>query len=302
MRSALFRKLTMFAIVYAIAIILWGAFVRISGSGDGCGKHWPLCQGVLLPQGDVAYQLQTWIEFAHRAKSGLFGVLIFVLWIASYRLFPRGHLARKAATFMFAFTVIEALLGALLVVKGYVDTDDSLGRVVSQGFHLANTLLLLGSMAALWTWCRFINPVFNFSYRALIIVGLFGFFLIGVSGSVASLSNTLFPSQSLSEAFQKDLAENSHFILKFRIFHPLLALTISSLILYLIVSIRNQMQKRTMISITLPWIVIGALGFGAATLFMLSPLWMKLTHLLIADILWISIVIFVCDSLTQEKT
>jgi cytochrome c oxidase assembly protein subunit 15 len=302
MPSRLFRNLTMFAIFYAIVIILWGAFVRISGSGDGCGKHWPLCHGVLLPQGDVAYQLQTWIEFLHRAKSGLFGFLIFGLWIFSFRLFPKGHLARKAATFMFVFTVIEALLGALLVLKGYVDNDESLGRVASQGFHLANTLLLLGSMAALWTWSRFINPAFSFSYRALIIIGLLGFFLIGVSGSVASLSNTLFPSQSLSEALQKDIADGSHFILKFRIFHPLLALTISALILYLIVSIRNQMQKRTLIATILPWVVIGALIFGAATLLMLSPLWMKLTHLLIADILWISIVIFVCDSLTQEKT
>jgi cytochrome c oxidase assembly protein subunit 15 len=302
MSSRLFRHLTAFAIFYAIVIILWGAFVRISGSGDGCGKHWPLCQGVLLPKGDVAYELQTWIEFFHRAKSGLFGFLVFGLWVFSFRLFPKGHLARKAATLMFIFTVIEALLGALLVLKGYVDNDESLGRVISQGFHLANTLLLLGSMAALWTWSRFIHPTFSFSYRALIIIGLLGFFLIGVSGSVASLSNTLFPSESLSEALRKDLSESSHFILRFRVFHPLLALTISSLILYLIISIRNQMQRRTLIASVLPWIVIGALAFGAATLLMLSPLWMKLTHLLIADVLWISIVIFVCDSLTREKT
>lgn len=292
----------MATILYAVLIILWGAFVRISGSGDGCGKHWPLCQGVLLPQGDVAYQLQTWIEFIHRAKSGLFGLLVFALWLVSYRLFPKGHLARKAAFATLIFTVIEALLGALLVIKGYVDTDQSLGRVLSQGFHLANTLLLLGSLAALWAWSKYLRPRFDFSYKTLIILGLCGFFLIGVSGSIASLSNTLFPSQSLTEAISKDLAESSHIILRFRIFHPLMAVLFSSLLLYLIISLRNRSNQRPFLSMALPWIIIGALGFGAATLLMLSPIWMKLTHLLIADVLWVGIVIFVCDSLTQEKT
>ena len=292
----------MATIVYAVIIILWGAFVRISGSGDGCGKHWPLCQGVLLPEGDVAHQLQTWIEFIHRAKSGLFGFLVLGLWITSFWIFPKGHLARKAAFFSLFFTIVEALLGALLVLKGYVDNDQSLGRVLAQAFHLANTLLLLGSLASLWTWSGYRYPRFQYAYRTLICLGLCGFFLIAVSGSVASLSNTLFPSQSLTEALQRDFAESSHFILRFRIFHPLMAVLFSSLLLYLIVSIRSQMRSPKILASALPWAIIGALLFGAATLLLMSPLWMKLTHLLIADFLWISIVIFVCDSLSHEMT
>src|SRR5262249_24948503 len=73
------RSLARFAwllVVYNIAVILWGAYVRATGSGAGCGSHWPLCNGEIVPR---AAQAQTLIEFTHRITSGISLLLVAIL-------------------------------------------------------------------------------------------------------------------------------------------------------------------------------------------------------------------------------
>ncbi|HUX10345.1 MAG TPA: COX15/CtaA family protein, partial [Terriglobia bacterium] len=129
---------------YNILVILWGAVVRATGSGAGCGEHWPLCQGVVIPH---AEQIATLIEFSHRATSGIDVLLVIgLVWLA-FRRFSRGHAVRRYAAASGFFTLTEGLVGAALVLFGEVGKTVSTGRVVILSVHLVNTFLLLASLA-----------------------------------------------------------------------------------------------------------------------------------------------------------
>src|SRR5512146_1646882 len=129
---------------YNILVILWGAVVRATGSGAGCGEHWPLCQGVVIPH---AQQIATLIEFSHRATSGIDALLVVGLVWMAFRRYGRGHAVRRYAVASGVFTVTEALVGAALVVFGEVGNNVSTGRVVVLSVHLVNTFMLLASLA-----------------------------------------------------------------------------------------------------------------------------------------------------------
>src|SRR5215471_14879131 len=83
-----------FTLAYNVAVVLWGAFVRATGSGAGCGSHWPLCNGELLP---LTSQAQTLIEFTHRATSGLSLALVITLLIWTWRHTAKGEFSRYSA-------------------------------------------------------------------------------------------------------------------------------------------------------------------------------------------------------------
>ncbi len=261
-----------------MVIILWGAWVRISGSGDGCGKHWPLCHGELFPAGSWYLRIQTWIEYAHRAKSGLFGILIFIHSFLVWRSMPS---LRHFAAATSIFTITEALFGAVLVLGGYVHTDQSIGRAIVIAFHLGNTLLLVGSITALW-WAlsiedfqeKFWDCVKKLSVPFSII------FLIAVTGAWAALSTTLFPITSISEGLISDFSETSHFLERIKIIHPIFAVS-GAYLLWV-----HSSKKINKLSALLLTEVI----FGVTTLLFHSPVWMKLGHLLLAQLVWIGFV------------
>src|SRR5687768_1412604 len=89
-----FATYAWFVTALTLAVILWGAVVRASKSGDGCGDHWPLCNGSVVPD---ASQTKTLVEFAHRATSGIAFLLVVVLGVWAFRAFGRGHAVRAAA-------------------------------------------------------------------------------------------------------------------------------------------------------------------------------------------------------------
>src|SRR5690348_950494 len=129
---------------YNILVILWGAVVRATGSGAGCGDHWPLCQGVVIPHAD---QIATLIEFSHRATSGIDVLLVIGLCWMAFRRFGRGHAVRRYAAATAFFTLTEGLVGAALVLFGEVGNVISTVRVVVLSTHLVNTFMLLASLA-----------------------------------------------------------------------------------------------------------------------------------------------------------
>src|SRR5829696_8162535 len=100
-------------LAYNLLVILWGAYVRATGSGAGCGSHWPLCNGEVVPRAAAA---QTLIEFTHRATSGLalLAVVALVAWV--FQAFPRRHPARKGAASSLVLILTEAAVGAGLVL------------------------------------------------------------------------------------------------------------------------------------------------------------------------------------------
>src|SRR5580693_349390 len=137
------RRFAWFAVFYNVLVILWGALVRASGSGAGCGNHWPLCNGQVIP---VSPGFHTIIEFTHRQMTVGSTLVVIALLVWTFRATVKGHAARGFAIASMLLLLNEALLGALLVKLGYVTGNQSMGRMVLLSIHLSNTLLLLASL------------------------------------------------------------------------------------------------------------------------------------------------------------
>ncbi|HEY6101456.1 MAG TPA: COX15/CtaA family protein, partial [Anaeromyxobacter sp.] len=128
-----FTRFARAVLVYNLLVVAWGAFVRATGSGAGCGKHWPTCNGELVPRSP---RVETAVEFTHRATSGIALVLVVGLAVWAFRAFPRRHPARRAAVATVAFMIAEALVGAGLVLYGWVAKDPSAARGWVMAIHL----------------------------------------------------------------------------------------------------------------------------------------------------------------------
>jgi heme a synthase len=284
-------------------VILWGALVRATGSGAGCGRHWPLCNGEMLPQAPAA---ATVIEYTHRMTSGLALLLVIGLFWWSRRAFPKGHRARTAAAWSLAFIGIEALIGAGLVLLGLVGSNDSLGRSGYLAAHLLNTFLLLGALALTAHWSAAgtspgapdAGPA-----RWLLAAGLVAILLVGMTGAIAALGDTLFPSKTVAEGFRADTDPAAHFLVRLRVLHPVLALLTG---IYLSVMVWAVGRKRPAL-MQGPWgravtsLVLLQLAIGLTNLFLLAPTAMQLAHLLVADLLWIATVVFAADAMTERR-
>ncbi len=282
---------------YNVLVILWGAFVRATGSGAGCGSHWPLCNGEVVP---TAPEVATLIELAHRLSSGLAGLLVLALWVWAFRAYPRGHLVRQGAACSLVFILLEGAIGAGLVLFEWVAHDASLGRILSMGLHLNNTLFLLGALT-LTAWWASGGPALRIRRQGtvgrLVFLGLASLLVVGTAGAVTALGDTLFRPESLAQGLQQDFAASAHFLERLRVWHPVLAVTAG---VYLIGTVRYVMDRRPGVN-RLGHAVIGLLlvqlAAGALNLFLLAPVWMQLVHLLLADLIWITLVLFAAAAL-----
>jgi heme a synthase len=282
-----------------LAVVLWGAYVRASGSGAGCGNHWPLCNGEVVPH---APQIQTLIEFTHRGMSGIAFVAVAALLVWSMRVFPRPHRARKMAVASFAFLVVEALLGAGLVLFDYVGADSSVGRALYLSLHLANTLLLVAALSLAAWFSRDSAPAPGRTSR-LVAATLPVALLIAISGGIAALGDTLFPATSLAEGFRQDLSTTAHFLLRLRVFHPALAIAGGMFFGAVAVWVMRRRQRRELQRIALAVLIltIGQLCAGAINLVLLAPVWMQILHLLMADLVWISLVLMTVETVESPR-
>jgi cytochrome c oxidase assembly protein subunit 15 len=281
------RPLLFLTVIYTLLVILWGAWVRISHSGDGCGDTWPLCHGQLIP---MAERGKTWVEYAHRVMSGLYGILVILIYIWCRKLFPAGHRARKYAFWFLFFCIVEALLGANLVLFKLVGTDDSFFRALVIGIHQINSLLLSGVAALLLLTSSesSVLPPLRFPGKAY--WKYFLFMMIAMTGAWAALSSTLFPAENFAESISKELAEGAPAMMRLRSIHPLLALTVGIYIclwLYKKISGAQGFLRQAYLQTCALW--SAGLTIGILTLLLASPLPMKLTHLLLAHLLWISL-------------
>lgn len=285
-----------------LLVILWGAFVRATGSGAGCGSHWPLCNGEVVPRSP---QIETIIEFAHRTTSGVALLLVAGLVVGAYRLYPRQHVVRRGAMLSLVFILLEALIGAGLVLFRLVAGDTSVARAVYLSGHLINTLILVAVLALTAWWAsggsrlHFAGPL-----RGLIAAAIAGTLLLGVSGAITALGDTLFPVSSLAEGIRQDATPTAHFLIRLRIFHPLIAILVSLLLLW---TSRSALRLRTSEGVRrwarfLTAAVIAELMVGLLNLWLLAPTWMQLVHLLFADLLWIALVLLSAEVLSAEMT
>lgn len=281
---------------YNVAVVIWGAFVRASGSGAGCGNHWPLCNGEITPTSPT---LKTIIEFTHRSTSGIDLVLVAAMLVWAFRTFPREHPVRRGAVLSAVFLMMEALLGASLVLLEHVAGNTSPYRVWSLSSHLINTLALLACLT-LTAWWSMGTPAIRPAGRAMWLasISLVGVMLTGVTGAIAALGDTLFPASSLASSLAQDFDPAANVLVRLRILHPFLAAAVGLWLLYY----GFTHGRGSRLALAMMMLVLAQIVAGVVNLLLLAPVWMQLVHLLLADALWIVLVLLAASDASRKTT
>ncbi len=316
-QSSRFALYAWLVLGYNLLVILWGAVVRATGSGAGCGEHWPLCQGVVIPHGA---QIATLIEFAHRASSGVALVLVIGLIFFGFRRFNSGHPVRRYAVAALCFTLTEGLIGAGLVLFGWTGTNTSPARFVVLAIHLANTFMLLASLALTARSAgAFAEPIppqqarlrdetafqaaVSLRRKVSYALAVLGTLALAITGTVAALADTLFPSASLAQGLSLDFSASSSYLLRLRVIHPLLAVIIGVLLLAIAAgawSASESARSKRMAGWLFALVILQA-GLGALNLLLLAPVAVQVLHLLIADLVWIALVLLAAEALSMTS-
>jgi heme A synthase len=290
-------------LAWNLAVISWGAYVRATGSGAGCGNHWPLCNGDVLPRSPDAATL---IEFSHRFTSGVALVLVAVLVVWTFRACRPGHPARVGAGLSLFFILTEAAVGAGLVLFELVADNATMARAMFMAVHLLNTFLLLASLSLTGRWLttgRGLALRGRGRITAAVAAGCAALLLAGASGAVAALGDTLFPASSLSEALAADLSASSHLLLRLRMLHPLLAVGTAVLIVILGTRLSRRGGPFAGQAVrVLTGLTVLQVAFGFLNVVFLAPVWLQLLHLLVADGIWIAFVLVGADALATDAS
>ncbi len=293
------RRFAYWVLGYNIAVVLWGALVRATGSGAGCGAHWPLCNGTVVPRSPTAEML---IEFTHRLMSGLSLALVAALVIWAWRVLPRDHAARRAAVASGVFIVVEALVGAALVLFGWVARDASAGRGWVVAIHLVNTFLLLGSItltAQLADGPGTLTLRGRGALAAALGLGVAMLLVSGATGAVAALGDTLYPARSILAGMTEDLNSEAPFLLRLRMVHPFAALASALVVVIIARAVLQARDPRMRVPGVRLLVLLGLqLAAGAVNVALLAPVWMQLLHLLLADLTWIALVMLAAQALS----
>lgn len=274
-----------------VVVILWGAVVRATGSGAGCGANWPLCNGVVFPLHHP--RLATLIEFTHRATTGVCSALYFLVLVWIFHARPRGDRARKAAVWSGLLIITEALLGRALVLHGWVDRNTSDMRAVMQCIHFTNTLLLLAAFTLMWWWLRpraEATPQDELT-RTLAYTSLLATIVVGATGSVAALADTLFPAASLRAGIAADFSASAPLLVHMRWMHPASSVVAVLCSAWLAFRLRKN-ASRWLLRLLAIQVVL-----GVGDVLLLAPTWMQVLHLLFADLLWMTLVCLASDAL-----
>jgi cytochrome c oxidase assembly protein subunit 15 len=284
------------ALYWNVAVVLWGAYVRATGSGAGCGNRWPLCDGDLV---GASANGQTIVEFTHRITSiiSLFVVTGLVVWC--WRVTKNGDWARYSAALAVVFLANEALLGAALVLLKHVGNDHSAGRILFLCLHFGNTLLLLATLSLTAAWLsnssRSITLISKWREVGSIGLGLLATLVTGITGAVAALADTLYPATSLPSSLAQDFSSRTPALLRVRLLHPAVATIAACYVLWVIwrsSTGRNRFSRSAIALITLLFIQI---VIGMTNVLFLAPVWIQIAHLLVADALWILLVLASAD-------
>ena len=283
-------------LLFTVGVVLWGAFVRATGAGAGCGRHWPRCNGVVIPRSPSA---ETLIEFTHRATSGLalLGVAA-LLWMA-FRAFPRRHPARTGAVLSMVLMLTEAGVGAGLVLLELVAGNTSPWRAAWMAVHLTNTFLLLAAITLTAWWAsggRRVRVRGQELAGFLAIAPLVLVLLVGMTGAVTALGDTLFPKTNVG------LSAGEHFLERLRIVHPLLAIG-TALFAFAAASRLRALRpgRRTARLANAASMLLGIqLLVGMLNVALLAPIPMQIFHLLMADAVWLILVLLAASALGVE--
>lgn len=288
MTNRWYRRAGWASLWFTVAVILGGAVVRASGSGDGCGETWPHCEGSLFPIGG---DTEARIEFAHRSLTAILAVVLIGFAVWTLRSVPRGRPVRTWLRWAAIFFVGEVVIGAVLVLFGWVDEDQSIARLVVVPIHLVNTFFLLAALAGAAfhagrdqvrsRWPDRTTRLLSLSALATVLV-------VGSMGALNALADTLHPDASTASNFD----ETSPVLVQLRVLHPAVAI-IGGLALVWIV--RHPLYdpegraRRTRNGVTS--IVFLQFAIGIVNVALSTPLEIQVLHLFVADVLWILVVL-----------
>ena len=280
-------RLAWTALIVNIAVILQGAIVRVTGSGAGCGRHWPSCQGEIIP---LNPRIDTIIEFSHRSLSLI--VILLAIWIAI-----RVAQTRKINRGLFIFgslsllhIIIEALLGATTVLFELTGETVSTARGVIVATHMVNSLWLVGmlTLTVVYATAKKTPWPLKLSKQGplatVLIVSIVSMLLLMFTGGIAAMGNTMFPTESLAEGLRADFDPSSNILIRLRLLHPLIAISIG---IYLFISLGlsrwlkpvEEARKfaRALLSVYFIELIIGTFNMA-----LLAPAVVQVIHLAFA--------------------
>jgi heme A synthase len=298
-----FARVAWLTVGITVFVVLWGAVVRATGSGAGCGNNWPTCNGDVLPLSGSA---ETAIEFVHRVSSAGLGILILYLLVAAVREFPAGHRVRRAATATFVLVIVESLVGAGLVLFEQTGDFEGVSRAYWQSGHFVNTMLLLAAATLTAWWASTTAPDHDepATPRERRLIGGVGvaMLIVGVSGAIAALGDTLFPVDSFIEGLERELSAAGHVFERLRIFHPVIAIGTGLLAVWVVNELAESRQGRVgRIARLASLLVLVQLGLGTVNALLAAPIWIQIVHLLVADIVWMALVVLGADVLATRR-
>ena len=234
------------------------------------------------------------------------GVFVFVLAVWIWRTVAAGHPARRAAVASAVFIVVEALLGAGLVLFRLVAQDESLARAMVMPLHLANTMVLLLCLTLTAHFLSGGAPIAvagrtrTVGVLAVLLVLMIG---VGKTGAIAALGDTLYPASSLLEGLKADFAPTTSVLLRLRVLHPALGVAVGAMLVFGTAAIplaaddrRGRLARRAVVALAAVQVVVGFVN-----VWLLAPIWLQLTHLLIADLRWIALVVLTASARARRE-
>jgi heme a synthase len=208
-----FTRLAWTAATFTYLLIILGAIVRITGSGLGCGEHWPLCNGKLLPPLDVP----TMIEYGHRLAAAAVSVLVaglaaYAWWLnrgaGSGEPFPPG----RAPYVALGLLVVQVLLGAVTVALRLPPWTVIL--------HLGTAMLLLATLIVIAKGSRFTPGLRPGSLGLALgfVTVLFGALTANLGAATACLGFPLCNGQLLPAGNYLQQVQSTHRLLAYTLF------------------------------------------------------------------------------------
>ncbi len=290
MTSRRFTSFSWGVFAYTLLVILWGYFLRISESGDGCGTDWPVCRAAMSPE---PTSFSTLVELTHRLTSGLVLVLALVMAVWAFRRYPRGSAVRFGATAALVFTITESLFGAVVVVFGWVAGDVSAGRIFIRPFHVTNTFLLMAAFALTALWASRDTarvPSIAGPKARPVLWAAVAVLALAWTGSWTGLAATAFSAGSLREGVDQYL-DPEHLLIVLRLLHPLLAIFVAVLLARTASRLRASSSDPLIhpLSSALVVLAVTQLVLGPLTVALGNPIWARLVHLALADALWVAL-------------
>jgi len=295
------RRLAWAGSGFALGLIVLGGIVRITGSGMGCGEHWPRCNGEWFPPLD----LPTLIESSHRWAAALVSVLVFAVAAVALRRHRSEPALRNPALLAAVLLVVQVLLGAVtvkLVLPPWV--------VIT---HFANAMLLLAALlvVALRASPRAPAPLASEdrhdAHRLVLATAALGFVVILFGAQVANFDAGLlclgFPlcnGSALPPEGDLAVLHWTHRVLAFG-FLGVLGVLVARVSRDAAAERRNGGTAEGVGRLRRgAWIVLGTtlvqVGVAAAMVLHLLPTGLRALHLLVGSLIWAALVILAFES------